>query len=602
MRVRTKLIMNAIITLACISGVGFTSFIITHQVAQVSVSLVDNQAVPIVKVNEIEKTALEIWLRLISHANLIEMDEMTRLEEEIRAWQGEFQQRIDEFESVTHFSKSAETGSVEASSWQRFRADWESFSGFSDTILHNSQNYMKESAQALIVGDAKASYIKAMASLHEVIKNYTQQMAQIRAEVIASQHNAARIIFVLISIVVFIILAVLFWISRSITKPLATALETATQITAGSLAIRAKVTNKKDEFDLVLMAMNNMAQTFQDIISEISRAFAKLSAGQMDIRISSDNVEFVGDFHAIQQATNDMAAKLQLVIDETGEVAGQLAKGDLRSRIKSDFVGDFGAIKQALNQMADKLQEVMRDILASVEQTTQNAMQLNDTAQNLSQGNAGQAASIEETASATEQMNASITQNAEYAHNTSEIAKKTAGMAEEGGNAVQDTVKAMREIAQKIRIIEEIAYQTNLLALNAAIEAARAGEYGRGFSVVATEVRALAERSQEAAQQISALSEDSVEIAEHAGELLLSIVPDIGKTAQLIQEIAFASEEQSRNVAQVNATMEQVDRITQQNAAVAEELASTSEEFSARAEMLKKMTSYFVVGESRRSS
>ena len=195
-----------------------------------------------------------------------------------------------------------------------------------------------------------------------------------------------------------------------------------------------------------------------------------------------------------------------------------------------------------------------------------------------------------------EEMSANIRQNADNAKETENIAMQAADNAEKGGEAVEKTVVAMRQIAEKISIIEEIARQTNMLALNAAIEAARAGEHGKGFAVVADAVRKLAERSQTAAGEISNLSVSSVEIAETAGQMLTQIVPDIRKTAELVQEISAASSEQNSGANQINIALQQLDQVIQQNAAAAEEMSSTSEELSAQAEQLKATISFFNVG------
>jgi methyl-accepting chemotaxis protein len=206
-----------------------------------------------------------------------------------------------------------------------------------------------------------------------------------------------------------------------------------------------------------------------------------------------------------------------------------------------------------------------------------------------------QAASVEETSASMEQMSASISQNSENAKITDGMAQKAARDAATGGEAVMGTVEAMQKIAERISVIDDIAYQTNLLALNAAIEAGRAGEHGRGFAVVASEVRKLAERSQVAAQEIGTLALDTVKRAEHAGTMLKDMVPAIRKTADLVQEIAAASSEQNAGVAQINGAIGQVSQTLQQNAAASEELSSTSEEMSTQAIRLQESMTYFTL-------
>src|SRR5262249_8121980 len=229
------------------------------------------------------------------------------------------------------------------------------------------------------------------------------------------------------------------------------------------------------------------------------------------------------------------------------------------------------------------------------------AGQVASSSQTLSQGTSAQAASVEETTSSLEQMSASISQNADNSRQMEQIAVKGAGDADASGKTVIETMEAMRAIAEKISIIEEIAYQTNLLALNAAIEAARAGEHGRGFAVVASEVRRLAERSQAAAREIGGLAVSSVKVAERASELLANLLPSIRRTTDLVQEVAAASSEQSSSVAQINPARSQVAEVTQRNAWAAEELAATAEGMAAQTRALQQVVAFFRDGEAGRA-
>ncbi len=271
----------------------------------------------------------------------------------------------------------------------------------------------------------------------------------------------------------------------------------------------------------------------------------------------------------------------------------QIARGDLTTKVEVKSKKDILGV--ALSDMAAKLREVVGEVMKAVHQVGSGSQELSASSEQLSQGATEQAAAAEEALSSVEEMGSNIKQNADNAFATEKIATAVADRAAQGGSAVSETVSAMKAIAGKISIIEEIARQTNLLALNAAIEAARAGEHGRGFAVVASEVRKLAERSQTAAGEIGKLSTSSVEVAERAGEMLSQIVPDIQKTAELVQEISAASKEQNIGAGQINQAIQQLDQVTQQNASAAEEMASTSEELASQAEQLQSIINFFKV-------
>jgi len=280
-------------------------------------------------------------------------------------------------------------------------------------------------------------------------------------------------------------------------------------------------------------------------------------------------------------------------LDGTRATLTAIAKGNLQTEVAIGANDEIGKLNSAMFNMQQKLIEVVKQIQGNSNQISSASAQVNATASSLSKAASVQATSVEETSASVEEMGASISQNSENAQMTDEIARESASAAAEGGEAVEGTVKAMAQIAEKISIIEDIAYQTNMLALNAAIEAARAGAHGKGFAVVASEVRKLAERSQVAAAEISALTGSSVKVAEKAGTLFEKMVPDITKTAALVQEITAASEEQSSSVGQINAAMQQLDKVTQQNAAGSEELAATAEEMLAQSENLQRVVSFF---------
>jgi len=276
--------------------------------------------------------------------------------------------------------------------------------------------------------------------------------------------------------------------------------------------------------------------------------------------------------------------------------------GDLTYRLPEFAKDEVGLTADAMNGFISKMQKVLINVQSGAVNLAKASQQVSDTAQSISSAASQQAASVEETSASLEQMSASISQNTENADQTNQIASSTSDQAEEGGAVVLETVDAMKQIANKISIIEDIAYKTNLLALNAAIEAARAGEHGKGFAVVADEVRKLAERSQVSAQDISTLANNSVKIAEVAGTKISEIVPSILKTADLVQEINAASNEQAKGVRQVNTAMEQLDTGAQHSASSSEQLAATAEEMTAQVDELRSMIGFFKLQEDSKVS
>jgi methyl-accepting chemotaxis protein len=283
------------------------------------------------------------------------------------------------------------------------------------------------------------------------------------------------------------------------------------------------------------------------------------------------------------------------------EAMHKLAAGDLSDQIVVS-PKDQASLLFAIHKTSESLSNTISKVRTNADLLVNFSQQVSGTAQSLSQSSSEQAASVEETTASIEKMTESITRNTENARITDNMATKSASEAAQGGSAVRDTVDAMKSIASKIGIIDDIAYQTNLLALNAAIEAARAGDHGKGFAVVAAEVRKLAERSQVAAQEIGQLASSSVKMAEQAGKLLDEMLPSIDKTSSLVQEIAAASQEQNAGVSQINDAMGQLNMATQQNASASEELAATSEEMGAQAEQLQQLMAFFQIAKNRQQA
>jgi methyl-accepting chemotaxis protein len=283
-------------------------------------------------------------------------------------------------------------------------------------------------------------------------------------------------------------------------------------------------------------------------------------------------------------------------------LANAVAAGDLNTTARATSNDEIKDLIDALNLMVDKLKGIIANVTSAASNVAAGSQELSAGAEQLSQGATEQASSTEEASSSVEEMAANIKQNADNATETEKIARQSAEDARASGEAVNNAVKAMQTIAEKILIVQEIARQTDLLALNAAVEAARAGEHGKGFAVVAAEVRKLAERSQTAAADISTLSGDTAKAAHAAGQMLDKLVPDIKRTAELVSEISAASREQNVGADQINSAIQQLDKVTQQNASAAEEMSSTSEELAEQAEHLQSAIAYFRVDGLKASS
>jgi methyl-accepting chemotaxis protein len=367
------------------------------------------------------------------------------------------------------------------------------------------------------------------------------------------------------------------WIVLSITRGLTRTVRLANAVAIGDLSETIDATSNDEIGDLVAAfkrMMVNLNRT-ADVANEIA-------AGNLAVEAKR-----LSDKDTLGIAFEGMLTSL----NHTAAVANAIASGDLT--VEAKRLSDKDTLGIALEFMLSKLRDVVSEATTAANNVAAGSQELSASAEELSQGSTEQASSTEEASSSMEQMAANIKQSADNASQTEKIARRSAADAQASGEAVGKAVAAMQTIAQKILIVQEIARQTDLLALNAAVEAARAGEHGRGFAVVASEVRKLAERSQAAATEISALSGDTVKAAQSAGDMLSKLVPDIQKTAELVEEISAASREQNAGASQINTAIQQLDKVTQQNTSAAEEMSSTSEELASQAEQLQAVIGYF---------
>jgi len=378
----------------------------------------------------------------------------------------------------------------------------------------------------------------------------------------------------------------------SVIGPLNVAANYVDRISKGDIPPKITDTYNGD-FNTIKNNLNTCIEAVNRLVADANLLSQAAVEGKLETR--ADASKHQGDFRKIVEGVNDTLDAVIAPVNDVMQTLAMMENGDLTRTVDGNYKGKMLELKDMLNNTLAKLSQTVAEINSATDALNSASEEVSSTAQSMSQASSEQAASVEETSASIEQMSASVSQNSENAKVTDSMATKAASEAGEGGEAVRQTVTAMKSIANKIGIIDDIAYQTNLLALNAAIEAARAGEHGKGFAVVAAEVRKLAERSQVAAQEIGQLAAKSVGTAEKAGTLLDQMVPSIKKTSDLVQEIAAASEEQSAGVGQINTAMSQLSQVTQQNASSSEELASTSEELGAQAGQLSELMSFFKV-------
>jgi methyl-accepting chemotaxis protein len=441
----------------------------------------------------------------------------------------------------TRFEKTISTGE-EKSLFDGFREKYGRYSSLLQRMMELDRENRDAEARAIMKGEARDAALGLQDSLEKMVSSRIS-----RAKALSEENTAAAKMCIL-TLTLMIGLALIgsavigTLLTLNITRPVARAVEAANAVALGDLSVRLDL-DQKDEIGQLASSINRVIEN----LDEMAGYAHEISRGNLTV--------------------------------------------DIRARSSKDALG------RALSSMVSRICEIVLQVRNGADNVAAGSEELSSTAEQMSQGASQQAAAAQEASSYMDQMSLNIRQNADNALQTEKIAVKSARDAMEGGEAVGETVEAMKSIAEKIAIIEEIARQTDLLALNAAIEAARAGEAGRGFAVVAAAVRRLAERSAAAATEISRLSMQSVEVAVRSGNLLEQIVPDIQKTSRLVQEITAASSEQDTGAAQINTAIAQLNQVMQQNASASEEMSSTAEELSSQAQELQNTIAFFRVEE-----
>jgi len=508
-------------------------------------------------------------------------------------------QRMDEHNKemwrLIDKEKSTQMSQEEKQLWAKFDKIWPTYESAVKEGLAFFDGRRDQEGIKFIFANATPVFKDAEAILDEIVKRNVGEAQQNFA---VSQNTAKKILAQTIASIVIgfaVAIGLGLLVTRIIRKQVGgeprEAAAVASRIAGGDLKVEVRLA--EGDASSMMSAMKTMIDSLTAVVADTQGVVDAAGHGDFTRRIEVTGKQ--GYIKELGVSLNQLSETCRKGLDDAVRVLEALSRGDLTETINADYEGAFGRLKNASNTTVERLSATITEVRTASANLVSASDQLSSTAQSLSQGASEQAASVEETSASMEEMSASIAQNNENAKVTGDIATRTARETVQGGEAVRETVSAMKQIAHKIAIIDDIAYQTNLLALNAAIEAGRAGEHGKGFAVVAAEVRKLAERSQVAAEEISQLASSSVELAGRAGTLLESIVPSIQKTSDLVQEIAAASSEQNSGVGQINGAITQISQSVQQNAAASEELASTSEEVSAQAQELQLAMDFFTV-------
>ena len=629
LKIGTKLVVGYAVMVLIAAGIGIVGLKNIGELTRVQKETYQSNTVPIGSLGFASAHYQQIRIDLRN--SLISKDkiEIDKFAENVAAEHRLVAERLTEIDKTVQLPEQRALFNKVSEELVKY-TDWEK------TLITLGRDKKEREAMAVLQSDAYKNSTKVirdgLTKLQEM-KTADSKAKAGQSEAMGNSAEKIMVILLLASLACGVGLAI--FLAAIISRPLRESVAISNQIAAGDLTAVIGRRNK-DEIGQLLSAMESMILSIKALAADTMMLSKSAIEGKLAIRADASGHQ--GSFKEIVQGVNGTLDAVIGPLNVAAQYVERISKGDMPAPIHEEYNGDFNGIKNSLNvliqatdaitaaarevaggnltvqlaersandelmrslsSMVAKLSEVVNNVKNASDNVAAGSQQMSSGSEELSQGASAQAAAAEEASSAMEEMSSNIRQNADNAMQTEKIAVKSAADAQEGGKAVAQTVHAMKEIAGKISIIEEIARQTNLLALNAAIEAARAGEHGKGFAVVASEVRKLAERSQKAAAEISQLSSSSVEVAVKAGDMLTRMLPDIQRTAELVQEISASSREQDSGAEQINKAIQQLDLVIQQNASAAEEMSSTAEELASQSEQLQETIGFFQISGQR---
>ncbi|WP_369980468.1 HAMP domain-containing methyl-accepting chemotaxis protein [Xanthomonas bundabergensis] len=593
MKIGTRIGLGFASVLLLMLGMGLFATDKLAQVNQSSTDMAENWMPSIRYVQQMNTNTSDLRVAELQHVISENPQDMARLEQVMDGVLAQYASNRD------HYVKLI-SSPEEKADYEEFARTFDQYLVLHNRVLELSRGLKTSEAMALLNGEQQKLFDDSSNVLDKLVEINVKGGEAASAQGDALYASARGWIIAVIAVCVLLGAGISVFIVRGLMRLLggepAYVAEIANKVAQGDLALDVRI--RANDTGSALYAMRSMVERLKLVIDGQRRVVQAANRGDFSEQVALDGL--AGFQREMGQGLNDLMQTTGNSIQDVVRVMGAMAQGDLTQSIDKPYDGAYAEMKNYVNDTIARLSQVVSEVNGNAEALASASEEVSSTAQSLSQAASEQAAGVEETSAAIEQMTASIGQNTENAKVTDGMASKASSQAMDGGESVRATVQAMKQIAQKIGIIDDIAYQTNLLALNAAIEAARAGEHGKGFAVVAAEVRKLAERAQVAAQEIGDVAGSSVELAENAGKLLDQMVPSIKRTSDLVQEITAASEEQASGVNQINTAIGQLNQTTQQAASNSEELAATAEEMSGQAEQLQQLMSFFKLDTAQR--